>query len=221
MESKKEKFMKKVLKAVILMSITLTLVASYAYAAIPKQAQAESEYLLAEKLYNQKDYDGAIEHVEKARSLLGKSNWRIEYLLTKAYFSNGDYDKAMKSVNAFFELTPCFKLFRRVFFVCTTVTDNYHTPLVEITVAVISAGIFRPEKRITFFNLLYTTPATQFNHFTFFMFYTGDLSEVQKTLSTVLFVMPYKNRTISRSFFTCYDGKATHYRRSKKDKPKR
>ena len=98
--------MKKVLKAVILMIITLTLVASYAYAAIPKQEQAKSEYLLAEKLYNQKDYDGAIEHVEKARTLLGKSNWRIEYLLTKAYFSNGDYDKALKSANAFFELPP-------------------------------------------------------------------------------------------------------------------
>ena len=74
--------------------------------AVPKMVKAKSEYLLAEKLLNQGDYSGAIEHAQKSKSLLGKSNSRIEYLLTKAYNAQGQYGKALAALEEFFTVTP-------------------------------------------------------------------------------------------------------------------
>ena len=74
--------------------------------AAPKAVIAKSEYLMAEKLFNQGDHSGAIEHALKAKSLLGKSNSRIEYLLTNAYYAQGDYGKTMAALEEFFNLTP-------------------------------------------------------------------------------------------------------------------
>ena len=37
--------------------------------AVPKMVKAKSEYLLAEKMLNQGDHSGAIEHAHKAKSL--------------------------------------------------------------------------------------------------------------------------------------------------------
>ena len=79
--------------------------ARFAYA-VPKSVVAKSEYLMAEKLFNQGDYSGAINHAQKAKGLLGKSNSRIEYLLTNAYHGRGDYGKAMASLEEFFNVTP-------------------------------------------------------------------------------------------------------------------
>ncbi|RLB70835.1 MAG: hypothetical protein DRH07_07745, partial [Deltaproteobacteria bacterium] len=39
--------------------------------AIPKAVKAKSEFMLADKLFNQGNYAGAIEHAEKAKTLLG------------------------------------------------------------------------------------------------------------------------------------------------------
>ena len=74
--------------------------------AVPKSVKAKSEFMLADKLFNEKNYSGAIEHAEKAKSLLGKSNSRIEYVLTKAYNAQGKYDKALAALEAFFNVTP-------------------------------------------------------------------------------------------------------------------
>jgi len=74
--------------------------------AIPKAVKAKSEFMLADKLFNQGNYAGAIEHAEKAKTLLGKSNSRIEYVLTKAYNDQGMYDKALAALEVFFNVTP-------------------------------------------------------------------------------------------------------------------
>ncbi|MCK5825652.1 MAG: SUMF1/EgtB/PvdO family nonheme iron enzyme [Desulfuromusa sp.] len=74
--------------------------------AVPKMVKAKSEYLLAEKLLNQGNHSGAIEHALKSKTLLGKSNSRIEYLLTKAYNAQGKYAKALAALEEFFAVTP-------------------------------------------------------------------------------------------------------------------
>ena len=100
-----------VIVRIIYLLVCFTLLLSFvpntrsAYA-VPKSVIAKSEYLMAEKLSNQGDHSGAIKHALKAKSLLGKSNSRIEYLLTNAYHAQGDYDKAMAAMEEFFNLTP-------------------------------------------------------------------------------------------------------------------
>ncbi len=86
----------------LLLSFTPNTRSAYA---VPKSVIAKSEYLMAEKLFNQSDHSGAIEHALKAKSLLGKSNSRIEYLLTNAYNAQGDYGKAMMAMEEFFNVT--------------------------------------------------------------------------------------------------------------------
>ena len=96
---------------VIYLLICFTLLLSFtpitrsAHAA-PKSVIAKSEYLMAEKLFNQGDHSDAIKHALKAKKLLGKSNSRIEYLLTSAYNAQGEYGKAMASLEDFFNVTP-------------------------------------------------------------------------------------------------------------------
>jgi formylglycine-generating enzyme required for sulfatase activity len=87
----------------LLFSFTLTTRPAHA---VPKSVIAKSEYLMAEKLFNQGDHSGAIKHALKAKSLLSKSNSRIEYLLTNAYYAQSDYGKAMVSLEEFFNVTP-------------------------------------------------------------------------------------------------------------------
>ena len=62
--------------------------------------------MLAEEFFNKESYDAAIQHAEKAKSILGKSNSRVEYLLTKAYYQIKNYEKALDAIEVFFELTP-------------------------------------------------------------------------------------------------------------------
>lgn len=96
---------------IIYLLVCFTLLLSFVPAietahAVPKMVKAKSEYLLAEKLLNQGDYSDAIEHAQKSKSLLGKSNSRIEYLLTKAYNAQGKYGKALAALEEFFAVTP-------------------------------------------------------------------------------------------------------------------
>ena len=74
--------------------------------AVSKSVKAKSEFMLADKLFNEKNYSGAIEHAEKAKSLLGKSNSRIELMLTKAHYAQKQYDRALVALEAFFNVTP-------------------------------------------------------------------------------------------------------------------
>ncbi len=96
---------------IIYLLICCTLLLSFApniksACAVPKTVIAKSEYLMAEKLFNQGDHSGAIKHALKAKKLLGKSNSRIEYLLTKAYNAQGKYGKALAALEEFFAVTP-------------------------------------------------------------------------------------------------------------------
>ncbi len=74
--------------------------------AIPASVKAKSEYLLADRLFNDGDFAGAIEHAEKSLAILGKTNSRIQYLLTKAYVATDQPDLALTAIESFFEVTP-------------------------------------------------------------------------------------------------------------------
>lgn len=74
--------------------------------AVPAAVKAKSEYLLADRQFNNGDFAGAIEHAEKSLAILGKTNSRIQYLLTKAYVATDQPDLAFEAIEAFFEITP-------------------------------------------------------------------------------------------------------------------
>ena len=74
--------------------------------AVPASVKAKSEYLLADKLFNNGDFAGAIEHAEKSLAILGNTNSRIQYLLTKAYVATDQPDLAFAAIESFFEVTP-------------------------------------------------------------------------------------------------------------------
>ena len=94
------------ISAIVLFFLMLPMINVSLVHAVPKEVKARSEYMIADKYFNKKEYKAAIKHLEEAKSILGKSNQRIEYLLTKSYYNAKKYNKAMKAVDAFFELTP-------------------------------------------------------------------------------------------------------------------
>lgn len=96
---------KKLSPVFILLLFTLLLGANFAEA-IPASVKAKSEYLLADRLFNDGDFAGAIEHAEKSLAILGKTNSRIQYLLTRAYVSTDQPDLAFAAIESFFEVTP-------------------------------------------------------------------------------------------------------------------
>lgn len=96
----------KQLTLVLLLVISISLAFQTSAFAVPKAVKAKSEYMLAERMYNEGKFKDCIKHAVIAKDTLGKSNSRIEYILTKAYFKNNQLDKAMTSVDLFFEITP-------------------------------------------------------------------------------------------------------------------
>lgn len=73
--------------------------------AVPADVEAKSEYILADKLFNEKNYVGAIEHANNAKTLLGQTNSKIEYLLVKAYHAQESYEKAFAAIEKFFSIS--------------------------------------------------------------------------------------------------------------------
>ena len=96
---------KKKLPVFIVLLFTL-LLGIHSAEAIPASVKAKSEYLLADRLFNDGDFTGAIIHAEKSLSILGKTNPRIQYLLTKAYVATDQPDLAFAAIESFFEVTP-------------------------------------------------------------------------------------------------------------------
>ena len=96
---------KKLSPVFIILLFTLLLGVNSAEA-IPASVKAKSEYLLADRLFNDGDFVGTIEHAEKSLTILGKTNSRIQYLLTKAYVATDQPDLAFTSIESFFEVTP-------------------------------------------------------------------------------------------------------------------
>jgi tetratricopeptide (TPR) repeat protein len=96
---------KKLSSIFIILLFTLLLGVNSAEA-IPASVKAKSEYLLADRLFNDGDFTGAIKHAEKSLAILGKTNSRIQYLLTKAYVATDQPDLAFAAIESFFEVTP-------------------------------------------------------------------------------------------------------------------
>ena len=95
----------KLLSAFIVLLFTLA-VGIHSAEAVPASVKAKSEYLLADKQFNDGNFAGAIEHAEKSLAILGKTNSRIQYLLTKAYVATDQPDLAFAAIETFFEITP-------------------------------------------------------------------------------------------------------------------
>jgi len=75
--------------------------------AIPESVKAKLEYIKADKMYNQGQYDSAIQHTINAQMLLGgKSSAQLEYMKGRSYFHAGQLSKSMAAIEAFFELSP-------------------------------------------------------------------------------------------------------------------
>lgn len=89
-------------KAILLIVIILGINSIYAQT-------AKEHYTIAETTLKEANYITAIQHAEKAKALLQKTNPKIESLLAFAYFNNGDIVKAKVSYNTLIKLTPYSK----------------------------------------------------------------------------------------------------------------
>jgi len=95
----------KILSLFLVLLFTLVMGVNFA-AAVPASVKAKSEYLLADKQFNNGNFTGAIEHAKKSLAILGKTNSRIQYLLTKAYVATKQPDLALAAIEKFFAITP-------------------------------------------------------------------------------------------------------------------
>jgi formylglycine-generating enzyme required for sulfatase activity len=73
-------------------------------AAVPKEVEAKSEFMLANELFNQNDFAGAVAHTLAARELLGQTNPRLEGMLARAYVALNKAVPAYTAVEKYFEV---------------------------------------------------------------------------------------------------------------------
>ncbi len=69
-----------------------------------KDLLAKSEFMAAEKSYQEGDYDKSIDHLDKAKEILENTNPILQYLYVKSYFGKGDWDKAQSALEKYFEI---------------------------------------------------------------------------------------------------------------------
>ena len=89
---------------IVLILLMPAFIAGNVYA-VPKSVKARSEYILAEKLYNEGNYEETIKHLHNAKKLLGKTNSKIQYMLVKACFKAKYYLTAQREIETYFEIT--------------------------------------------------------------------------------------------------------------------
>jgi len=91
---------------VVIVSALLNLVHIDSAQALPSDMQARSEYLLAEKLYKNGDYAGAILRGNKVIEILGGTNTRVESILANSYYNTNQLMMAYSHVEKYFETNP-------------------------------------------------------------------------------------------------------------------
>lgn len=68
--------------------------------------KAQSAYLNAEEAYQQSKFSEAVDFLNSAKTLLGKTNGKIQYLLVKSLKSANRFDDAKKELATYFDVTP-------------------------------------------------------------------------------------------------------------------
>lgn len=97
--------------------------------------KAQSSYMQAYESFERSNFTDAINYLQEAKALLGKTNSKIQYLLVKALLESKDYPKVKEEVKVYFDVTP------------ETTRDERYEEMVK-SVAIADKAIGDKEKQI-------------------------------------------------------------------------
>lgn len=101
-------------KLILLIVLPALIWAGTAHAQSANESKARAYYFSAQESFTANDYVNALNYLQSAENMLGKSNARIEALRAKTLYHKGDVEGAKRSLDKFFGYAPSASLTREM-----------------------------------------------------------------------------------------------------------